>query len=143
MNRIRSLVSLIVVAIFQTTPSLIAQESLFQANVPFQFNVENKTLPAGEYRITRHREFLRIGSDSPGVYVVAMGGGEPSHDGHMALVFDRVDGAYYLRKLVTTSSDSSMELPASRTERKALANLQVASARPPETKTISVSIGGR
>jgi hypothetical protein len=144
MNRTRSLVaSLVALGILQTTPSLIAQqESRYRANVPFQFSLDNKTLPAGEYRIIRQGVFLRLDSRTTGTYIlVAIG--EPSHNGHTSLVFDRVNGAYYLRKLVAPSSNDSLDIPASRTEKKALALEHLAAASPTETRTIDLPAGGQ
>jgi hypothetical protein len=144
MNRTRSLVaSLVALGILQTTPSLIAQqESRFRANVPFQFSVDNKTMPAGEYSIVHRGVFLRIDCGTSGIYVMTAIG-EPSQNGHTSLVFDRVNGSYYLRKLVTPSSSDSMDLPASRTEKKALALEHLAAASPTETRTIDLPTGGQ
>jgi hypothetical protein len=143
MNRTRILVSLVALGILQTTPSLFAQhESRFRANVPFQFSVDNKTMPAGEYSIIHRGVFLRLDSGKNGIYVLTAVG-EPSLNGHTSLVFDRVQGSYYLRKLVAPSSSDSMDLPASRTEKKALAVERLAIANPSETRTIDLPTGGQ
>lgn len=148
MNRTRSLVSFVAAAIFLTTPSLIAQfgqQPSFQANVPFQFSVANKTLPAGVYHISREGFFLHVNSDSTGAYAVAIKS-DASKDGNALLIFDRVDGQYFLRRLVTPSSGTSLDLSTSSSEKKAiraLTPMRVASNVSPDTVTINLPNGAQ
>lgn len=148
MNRTRSLVSLVAAAIFLTTPSLIAQfgqRPSFQANVPFEFSVDNKTLPAGVYHVTHEGFFLHINGESNGVYAVVVNG-NPSRDGHTFLIFDRVEGQYFLRRLVTPSSGTSLDISTSSSEKKAiraLTPMRLASNASPETVTINLPNGAQ
>lgn len=144
MIRTRILVSLVALGILQTTPSLIAQqEARFQANVPFQFSVNDKTMPAGEYHLIRRGIFLRLDSGKNGTYILTAVG-EPSHNERTTLVFDRVNGSFFLRKLVAPSSTgNSVDIAPSRTEKKALAAERLAIADSSETRTIDVSAGGQ
>src|ERR1700744_4400968 len=137
MNRTRILLSLVALAILQTAPSLNAQDSRFRANVPFEFSVDNKTMPAGQYYLHRHGVFLYIDAGNVGTYTV-VAAGEPSHSGHTSLVFDRVNGSYFLRKIVTPYSDDSVEIFLSRTEKKALAAEHIATLTPTETTTVDL-----
>lgn len=141
MNRTRSLLSVAALAILPT-PSLIAQQFGYKANVPFEFSVDNKTLPAGDYLISRQGNFLLIRSGSSEVFVLP-GEADPSRDGHNRLVFDSVNGTYFLRKLETESSTSSVQLPASKAERKALVETRYAANTPVETRTIDLPNGAQ
>lgn len=142
MNRTRIFISLVAFAILQTTPSLIAQQFGYRANVPFDFSVDNRTMPAGDYLISRQGKFLLISNNSSQVFVVPIGA-NPSHDGHNKLVFDSVNGTCFLRKLETQSSETSIQLPASRAERKALAERQFAANTPVETRTVNLPNGAQ
>ena len=142
MNRPTTLIALAVLAVFQATPSLIAQQFGYKADVPFSFSVENQTLPAGQYRLIRHGAFLQIANGSSAVYAITITG-EASQDGRSKLVFDHVGGAFFLRKLVTDSSNSSIEITRSRAEKRALAELRLNAANQPDTRTIDLSTGGR
>ena len=149
MNRTRNLASLAAIAILQITPSLIAQQPVFRANIPFAFSVDNKILPAGVYRISRRDAFLRIEGDTAEFYVT-MFAANPSPDGRTLLLFDRVNGNNFLRELVTSSSDSCMQLPASSSEKKARAQWGLSTSGPtldalnaPGTVTIEIPSGGR
>lgn len=142
MNRIRSLASIAALAMLSAAPSLIAQQFGYKANVPFEFSVDNKTLPAGDYLIGRQGPFLLISNSSYQVIVLPTEA-NPSRDDHNRLIFDHVNGTYFLRKLETQSSVSSIELPASRTERKALVETRYAANTPVETRAINLPNGAQ
>lgn len=142
MNRIKSLIPLIAAAIFQITPSLTAQEIVFRADVPFQFSVDDKTLPAGTYRLIRQGEFLQVENEKQSAGAFAMlFAGDSSHSGHDVLIFDRVNGTYFLRTIDDSSSGRCIQLPVSRTEKNAIkvmtATLKSPSPIAPTTVTLA------
>ena len=120
MNRTRNLVFLVVAAMIQTAPALIAQQQDFDATVPFQFSAGNRTLPAGEYRISRRNAFLQIENrNDHSAAIILTSSGEPSSDSQVHLVFDEVDEQHFLRSVVAPASLGSIELAVSSAEKKA------------------------
>lgn len=123
MNRIRSLVVLVVAAMVQMAPSLTAQQEEFDATVPFQFSAGNRTLPPGEYRISRRNAFLHIENRKDyAAAIILTSSGEPSGDGGVHLVFDEVNEQHFLRRVVAPASLGSIELAVSSAEKKAKLN---------------------
>lgn len=118
MNRIKSLALFLAASMFQMAPSLKAQAEVFDAKVPFQFSAGDKTLPPGQYRITRRNAFVTVenrGKFSSALILVS--GADSSRDGQVHLVFDRVNDTYFLREVLAPAG--SIELPVSRTEKNA------------------------
>ncbi|HEX4285909.1 MAG TPA: hypothetical protein VHZ28_12515 [Terracidiphilus sp.] len=120
MKHISRIAILLAAIALQLAPSLHAQEPAFTAKVPFEFSVGATTFPAGEYVVTRAGGLLRIENrdDHKGAYVFA-NGTDPSPDGKGHLEFHRADGTYFLRKLTTASSTTSMQLVSSKVEQRA------------------------
>lgn len=121
MNRIKSLVFLVTTAILQTAPALKAQQEVLDAKVPFQFSVGDRTLPSGEYRITRRNAFLTVESlrDFSSTLILTSSA-DLSRDNQTRLIFDQVDDLYFLRGVVAPAD--SIELVVSSTEKKATIN---------------------
>jgi hypothetical protein len=141
MNRI-GLVFL-VAAILPTAPSLTAQQQVFDAKVPFQFSAGDRTLPAGEYRIVRHNDFLNIENrtDYSSALILAFNG-DSSKDGQVHLVFDDVNDLLFLRKVVAPAG--SIELAVSSTEKKAKRDQhRLSTANPPLVLTPGVTAAGQ
>lgn len=145
MNRIKSLVFLAFAAILQGAPSLTAQQQTFEAKVPFQFSAGDKTLPAGEYRISRHDAFLHVKNQNGHAAVVLLtSAGDSFSDGPALLVFDHVNDQYFLRRVVAAQSVGSIELAVTRAEKKArMDQRQLATANPPAATTQIVITGGQ
>jgi|HubBroStandDraft_1064217.scaffolds.fasta_scaffold40800_1 hypothetical protein len=145
MNRIRSLVLLFAVAFFQLVPSLNAQQPVFEANVPFQFSAGDRTLPAGEYRITRNDAFIHIQNrEDYSAALILTTTADSSSDGQVHLVFDRVNDLFFLRKVVAPAFTGSIELGVSGAEKKARADLRRLSIKtPPITITTAAATGAQ
>jgi hypothetical protein len=87
------------------------QEAKVEANIPFQFTVEGKVLPAGQYTLTRKvgDDFFRVvGPDNAGVLapVITRLGGEihtTPADAH--IVFDKLGDTYYLSEIWIPGED--------------------------------------
>jgi hypothetical protein len=94
-------------------------------DVPFEFIVNGKTLPAGKYTVRRQVQ------DSECVfYISRQGGGEGtsftinaavdmSAPNNASLIFHHYGSAYYLAEVVTGSNNTGYRLPVSNAERAA------------------------
>ena len=101
------------------TPHASAQQNMVVVTVPFDFSIGSRVLPQGEYRIAPDGSFLSISDSEQRAHRFLKGvPGEPSKDGRSVLVFDNVDGKYFLRKIATNSSSMNMEFEESNLERK-------------------------
>jgi len=87
-------------------PLAHAQSNLpVQANIPFDFGVRNRIMPAGDYKLTytpRNGALFIRGSDGKnGVFVVTSPStsGKPELNGKGKVVFNRVGGVYFLSQL--------------------------------------------
>lgn len=96
------------------------------ANIPFEFTVANKKLPAGEYSVTRAQEnsgdlVLQIsskdGSESISRLTIPVSTLEPKDDGR--LMFHRYGDQYFLFEIWPAGGSTGRELPKSRAERDA------------------------
>jgi len=96
------------------------------ANIPFEFTVANKKLPAGEYSVTRAQEtsgdlILQInskdGRESISRLTIPVNTLEPKDDSR--LVFHRYGDEYFLFEIWPAGGNTGRELPKSRSERAA------------------------
>jgi hypothetical protein len=96
---------------------------VIKANVPFNFMVGGKTLPAGEYRIQTERPNLVLiqSSDSKShTNLIAHSAQDTQMNGVAALRFNRYGDRYFLSQ-VWTGSDVGQELAKSRAEKEQIA----------------------
>ena len=101
------------------TPHASAQQHTVVVNVPFDFAIAGQVLPQGEYRIATDGGFIAVRDSELKSHRFLRGvPGEPAKDGRSALVFDNVDGNYFLRKIVTSADSMNMEFNESKLERK-------------------------
>ena len=94
-------------------------QTVAKANIPFNFIVAGKTLPAGEYTIrsldTIQRVLVIRGSDkSQMVMANSCASAKPSDTSK--LVFHRYGDRYFLSQIWTGGNSSGAELPPSRRE---------------------------
>ncbi|MDT4954156.1 MAG: hypothetical protein QOJ02_2294 [Acidobacteriota bacterium] len=123
--------------------SVHAQSSNQQtANIPFSFNVDGKTFPAGLYSVTRlnpqsDKAALAIksadGSISQVVLTMPVQAGKPQESAK--LVFSRYGEQYFLSQVWTPANNTGLELPKSRAEKTLARNAQAA----PERTTIALN----
>ncbi len=127
MKRIPTFALFLAATMFSLTSSLIAQQPL-KANVPFDFSVADQVMPAGEYRIDHQGAFLRIEKrDEHRTMTLLAIQGEPSANGSSFLSFDKVNGTYALRRVVTPYAVNSLDLQLKGT------------SSTPETRTIGLA----
>jgi len=104
-----------------------AQEPEVKANVPFDFAVGTHVLPAGTYRIAAHGDSLAFDNRDKKAFLFTQARpGETATEGRSKLVFDNVEGRYFLRKIETAFAKTSVEFPISKLEK---ASREVASTR--------------
>jgi hypothetical protein len=112
------------------------------ANIPFSFNVDGKTFPAGLYSVTRlnpqsDKAALAIksadGSMSQVVLTMPVQAGKPQESAK--LVFSRYGEQYFLSQVWTPANNTGLELPKSRAEKTLARNAQAA----PERTTVALN----
>jgi hypothetical protein len=97
--------SLFVLALFSGATSVFGQSArLVAAEIPFDFIVNEKMLPRGDYDITiTSNGLVRIqqsdGRAAAAVFTMPLRDGAPVGDASGQLVFERVDGQYCLAQV--------------------------------------------
>jgi hypothetical protein len=118
----RVLIALTLFAVLMV-PATQAQ-SIWKAEIPFDFAVGDKWLPAGEYQVKPATEkVILIQSQDARSSALAMTiGGQAGKTGHVGkLVFNRYGEQYFLSKIWAPLSDTSRELRKCRLEREVAA----------------------
>jgi hypothetical protein len=122
----RVLIALTLFAVLMV-PATQAQ-SIFKAEIPFDFAVGNKWLPAGEYKVKPVSERVTLiqsqdARSSAVAMTIEVHAGKTSDVGK--LVFNRYGEQYFLSKIWVLSSDTGRELTKSRLEREVAAQSRV------------------
>jgi hypothetical protein len=119
MKRIIAVAILMFGATFGMTSRASAQEPAVKVDVPFDFAVGSHVLPAGDYTIAAHGDSLVFENRDQNASLFALANrGDVSTDGESKLTFDHVGGQYFLRKIVSTYSKTSVDFPVSKLETK-------------------------
>jgi hypothetical protein len=119
------LVSLLVLAGFCTAGLAKAQDHEIRANVPFDFAIAGKHLPAGEYRIyTQSNEtFVIINNIDKKAAVVSMARRTEAAPGNSRLVFYKYGDSYFLREIHCPSVAVNADFPQSKQEKQLHQNM--------------------
>lgn len=111
---------------FFLVPAAFGQAAQFQllADVPFDFHISGKLLPAGTYRITPlgAHSVIVAAMEPAGPHAAALtnpSGGGAVHD-RSELIFNRYGSQYFLRQVWRAGVDTGRDLPASRPEREVM-----------------------
>jgi hypothetical protein len=128
-------VALFVAAGFLTAGSAMAQNHEVKANIPFSFNLNGQTLPAGHYTIKSDSgspQLLRLDDRADSVYTVVMA--RPDADRSQqdnTIEFHRYGNQYFLSSVRSSGASMDCHLVASKQEKwaKAAATQPVASVR--------------
>jgi hypothetical protein len=103
-----------------STQSALAQgsKSLAQVNIPFAFQMANKTLPAGTYQIEREfNDILLLRGPGKVSGFLMMHEAINIHPAdHGAVVFERYGSKYFLHQVWTADTPYGLESPKSRAE---------------------------
>jgi len=95
-----------------------AQEPALKVDVPFEFAVGNHVLPAGNYQIAAHGDSLFFDNHEQRAELFTIAtAGDTATDGQSKLIFDNVQGKYFLRRIVSTSQETSAAFPVSKLEK--------------------------
>jgi hypothetical protein len=117
----RLFLPVLVVAATLATTNASAQSAMLMADVPFEFRVGNKVLPAGEYTLIGQGSSgaVLVRGEGPGAqtYTItqACGGGDAVKEGK--LVFHRAGNHYFLRQIWTPGYSQGREIGRSALER--------------------------
>jgi hypothetical protein len=136
MKRITAL-TLFAIANLAMVGHSFAQQHVVQANIPFDFTVNSRLLPAGTYAIKAESPGLivirninkpvsALSLTTPGDKKVTKGG---------KLTFHNYGGQYFLSEVTCPAADMSAKIPSSKLEKRA----QVLQAKNNETSQIYVA----
>lgn len=90
-----------------------------QANVPFDFIVGDRVLPAGTYKITEQSAgVIMIQNRDKHVTVLTLAEGDDATKGNK-LIFDRYGDRYFLSEVLCPHSNLTVQIPASKMEKAA------------------------
>jgi len=113
----KQLFALLGLGLLFATASAYAQTAALKANIPFNFIVTGKSLPAGEYAIrslsTSERVLVIRGSDKSANMVMANPCESARPSDKTKLVFHRYGDRYFLSQIWTAGNSSGAELPQS------------------------------
>src|SRR5262245_47851558 len=114
-----------------------------RANIPFEFNVGDKSLPAGEYTVQQinpasdHCALQLRSKDGRSVAMIQMNNAIGKANERARLVFNRYGDEYYFSQAWTSSEALGWQAPRSKGERAARLQLaQVALA----TETVALTV---
>jgi hypothetical protein len=116
--------------------ALQADTGLVKANIPFDFVLGNKTLPAGEYTVEENLNssplyYLRSNDGRQGIFFSAADVAPKANNANSGeLVFDKIGDVYFLRAIWLGSWRDGLKLPEPKHERELLA--EGATVTPPQ-----------
>lgn len=120
-NSIKLFASVAIAAVLAVVPALAQTPTIIKADVPFDFSVGGKVLPAGEYTVTERTGssaiLVRSADSAESVFVLAMWSSKKAGDENTAMVFHRVDNHYYLSGIKVEGESFGRELVKSPAER--------------------------
>jgi len=142
MKRTTSAIALFVASLF-ITAGVWAQS--VKANIPFDFKVNNTTVPAGTYIISSastDHDVLRI-SDQKDVHLLTTALPNPAHAGKgNVMVFHKYGNQYFLSEIRSADSSSmNLRLPVWKAEKRARMQTQeTAAAAGPFSSDVMVAL---
>jgi hypothetical protein len=122
--------ALFIAATFITAGKAIAQDYAVQATIPFNFTVNGKLLPAGNYRLgtdITSPHVLKISDWTQHVHALALA--MPASEGKRKanqLVFHKYGNQYFLSEIRSEESGINVQLATSKQEKMARTETQVA-----------------
>ena len=118
MKRITA-IALLAIANFAMAGTSFAQSTGVRANVPFDFTVGNKLLPAGTYTIKEQSNhvILITNHDKPIAALSLVNGDSNRSPNGGKLKFHRYGSQYFLSEILCEQANMNLEVPTSKTER--------------------------
>ncbi|WP_353068705.1 hypothetical protein RBB75_16395 [Tunturibacter empetritectus] len=120
-------IALFVAAGIATAGSAMAQDHKVTASVPFNFTVNGRTLPAGNYTIgndSNSPRMLTIADRQKGVALMAITVPDNSSSADNKLVFHHYGNQYFLSEIRTANGSMSCHLTTSKQEKRARTQAQ-------------------
>ncbi len=95
------------------------------ADIPFDFNVGSKTLPAGKYKVNKQNTnslsiVVRNTEQTPTAMALSNNLVTTGKNEQSKLVFHRYGNQYFLAEVIIRGNQNGYELPTSKAERKAI-----------------------
>ena len=119
MKRIAS-IALFALVSFVTVGFASAQERAVKADVPFDFTVGNKLVPAGTYTISAVSDnVIEIQNRDAHVAMLSRTSPDDKQSRTGKLVFTRYGDQYFLSEILCASADMNMAVPTSKAETRA------------------------
>lgn len=100
-----------------TCAGLNAQAMDLQANVPFDFQVGGKSMPAGEYLIRQSNGVLFLRGLTAGVFSITLPASRASAPATGTLDFTRYGDTYFLKKVWVPDSRDGWAVPMTKREK--------------------------
>jgi hypothetical protein len=118
MKRITA-IAFLAIANFAMAGTSFAQSTGVRANVPFDFTVGNKLLPAGTYTIKEQSDhvILITNHDKPIAALSLVNGDSNTSPNGGKLKFHRYGNQYFLSEILCEQADMNLQVPTSKTER--------------------------
>ncbi len=118
MKRINA-IALLAIANFAMAGTSFAQSNGVRANVPFDFTVGNKLLPAGTYTIKEQSDHVIViqNHDKPISMVSLVYEDSNKAPNGGALKFHRYGSQYFLTEILCDQADMNLQVPQSKTEK--------------------------
>ncbi len=98
---------------------LVHAQTIMSASVPFDFSVDGKYLPAGNYQVREISQSATLITSRDGHFNVlgVYANAGPSQADETKLVFDKVGDHYFLRQIWTAARGQGLEIPESKLEK--------------------------
>lgn len=139
MKRIHA-IALLTIATLSATAEARAQERAVIANIPFNFTVGEKVLPAGEYTLfSPSYGIVQIRSANHQL-VVEVTAFHSNHEAEAGteLVFSRYGSDYFLHRILDPSTSSlNLDIGSSKSEKRARAHQEEATLPPAESVLVA------
>ncbi len=118
MNRIKA-IALLAIANFAMAGTSFAQSNGVRANVPFDFTVGDKLLPAGTYTIKEQSNHLIViqNHDKPIAMLSLVNGDSNRSPNGGKLKFHRYGSQYFLSEILCDQANMNLQVPTSKTEK--------------------------
>jgi hypothetical protein len=130
MKRINA-IALLAIANFAMAGTSFAQSNGVRANVPFDFTVGDKLLPAGTYSIKEQSEHvILIQNRDKHISAVSLVNGDSNRSPEGGkLKFHRYGGQYFLTEILCDRADMNLQVPTSKAEKRTALQEAKVSAR--------------
>ena len=140
-----AIVATLSIVITLTVTGLAGLNTTVKANIPFDFMVNGKTLPAGAYSVepgtNRNTLVIRSKENRVAISAITMAANDKSA-GKARLVFRRYGNRHFLTQVYDGSGGDGQELPKSKAEREAAKSDHLAMKQAaPEIVTIGAQAG--